>query len=135
MFYPAGIVVRNFSHALILLIKPIPGREEMNSAANLIESSAFAAQRSSSEDSLSNLDIKGDQTDTESRFAVIKLSAFDMWAMGVAITISGLFFAWNAGLEAGFGSYIIARFLISLAYIALVFCISELSSGLPFAGK
>ncbi len=41
---------------------------------------------------------------------------------------------WNAALVAGFGSFAVSLFVIGSAYVCLIFCVSELSSGLPFAG-
>jgi hypothetical protein len=35
---------------------------------------------------------------------------------------------------AGFGSFMVATFLIALAYVSLMLCSAELSSALPFAG-
>jgi amino acid transporter len=64
----------------------------------------------------------------------VSLKDYDMWALGITIVIGGQYFAWNAGLSAGFGSFFIATFLIASAYACLILCISELSSGLPFAG-
>lgn len=63
-----------------------------------------------------------------------KLRDYDMWALGITIVIGGQYFAWNAGLSAGFGSFGIATFFIATAYICLIFSIAELSSALPFAG-
>jgi ethanolamine permease len=57
-----------------------------------------------------------------------------MWALGITIVIGGQYFAWNAALVAGFGSFIIATALIATGYLCLSLCIAELSSGLPFAG-
>lgn len=88
-----------------------------------------------SDDSLNPcVEIKGDQAANDSAAGRLNLSGINMWSLGVCISVSGIFYGWNVGLEAGFGSYIIARVLVSSAYIALLLCISELSSGLPFAG-
>jgi ethanolamine permease len=46
----------------------------------------------------------------------------------------GQYFSWNAGLVAGFGSFLICTFLIGTAYICLCFCNAEVTSSLPFAG-
>ena len=64
----------------------------------------------------------------------LSLKDYDMWALGITIVIGGQYFAWNAGLSAGFGSFAIATFLIASGYGCLILCIAELSSGLPFAG-
>ena len=63
-----------------------------------------------------------------------KVQSFDLWALGITIVIGGQYFAWNVGLEAGFGSFALATFFIGTAYICLIMCVSEISSGLPFAG-
>lgn len=81
------------------------------------------------------LDVKGDQASDDNEVKRLNLSGFEMWALGTSISIGGVFYAWNVGLAAGFGSYIIARVFMSGAFIALACCIAELSSGLPFAGK
>lgn len=48
--------------------------------------------------------------------------------------IGGQYFAWNAGLSAGFGSFVIATILTGIAYVCLIFCCAETTSALPFAG-
>ena len=48
--------------------------------------------------------------------------------------IGGDYFSFNAGLAAGFGSYMIANILIGLAYIFLCTNNAEITSALPFAG-
>lgn len=80
------------------------------------------------------VEIKGDQAANDSAAGLLNLSSIDMWALGVCIAVSGTYYAWNVGFEAGFGSYVIARVLVSSAYVSLILSISELSSGLPFAG-
>ena len=62
------------------------------------------------------------------------LNSFDMWAVGITIVIGGQYFGWNVGLTAGVGSCFITFVLTSIGYICLVYCVAELSSGLPFAG-
>jgi ethanolamine permease len=62
------------------------------------------------------------------------LTSFDMWAVGITIVIGGQYFGWNAGLSAGVGSGLISLCISAVGYICLVYCLAELSSGLPFAG-
>ena len=62
------------------------------------------------------------------------LKWWDIWALGITVVIGGDYFSWNAGLTAGFGSFMIATILMGFAYISLCLCVSELSSALPFAG-
>ena len=64
----------------------------------------------------------------------LSLKDYDMWALGITIVIGGQYFAWNAALSAGFGSFFIATCIIASGYGCLILCIAELSSGLPFAG-
>jgi ethanolamine permease len=66
--------------------------------------------------------------------SIDSLNSFDMWAVGITIVIGGQYFGWNAGLSAGVGSSLISLCLVAIGYICLVYCIAELSSGLPFAG-
>jgi hypothetical protein len=65
----------------------------------------------------------------------ISLTTFDVWALGITIVIGGQYFAWNAGLSAGFGTFLVATVLIALAYVSLISCIAELSGAFPFAGE
>ena len=59
---------------------------------------------------------------------------WDICALGICIVIQGDYITWNAGLVAGFGSFMIATILVGFAYICFCFSVSELSSALPFAG-
>lgn len=80
------------------------------------------------------VEIRGDKAENDSAAGQLHLNSVHMWALGVCIAVSGTYYAWNVGLEAGFGSYVIARVFVSSAYVFLILSISELSSGLPFAG-
>lgn len=79
--------------------------------------------------------IQGDQFANTEVTKLLNLKGTDLWALGLTTAIGGHYFAWNAGLTAGFGSFLIALFLVSTAYFTVVLCIAELSSALPFAGK
>lgn len=58
-----------------------------------------------------------------------------LWALGVGAVISGDFFGWNFGLEAGgFGGLLIATVLITVMYVGLCFSIAEMSPALPHTG-
>jgi len=82
------------------------------------------------------LDIKGDQfSGNNEQTTLLNLSSLDMIALGLTTAIGGHYFAWNAGLAIGLGGFVIVLFLISTAFYALVLCMAELSSALPFAGK
>jgi hypothetical protein len=80
------------------------------------------------------LDIKGDELENEAEKARLNLGKLDMWFLGITIVIGGQYFAWNAGLTAGFGSYVLATAIVTGGYVALIFCSAELSGALPFAG-
>jgi len=81
------------------------------------------------------IDLKGDQFTNKEETQSLNLQSYDLIALGLTTAIGGHYFAWNAGLSAGFGSFLIALFLVSTAYYSVVLCIAELSSALPFAGK
>ncbi len=59
----------------------------------------------------------------------------DLWAFGITVVIGGQYFGWNESLVMGFGSFNIALFLISFAYLTLCLSLSELTSFVPFGGK
>ena len=80
------------------------------------------------------LDVKGEDYCDKVEVRRLGLTTVDMWCLGITIVIGGQYFGWNESLQAGFGSTLIATFLMATAYICLVFCIAELSSALPFAG-
>ena len=81
------------------------------------------------------INLKGDQFAGEADVITsLNLNGYDMMALGLTGAIGGHYFAWNTGLSAGFGSFIIALCFISSGFYCLVLCISELSSALPFAG-
>lgn len=77
------------------------------------------------------------QTERVSEYIVsqkLNLGLFDVWALGITVVIGGQYFSWNAGLSAGFGSYLISTVLMGTAYICLCLCNAEITSALPFAG-
>jgi len=61
-------------------------------------------------------------------------SVFDIWSLGITITIAGSYVSWNEGLACGFGGFSLAIACIGSAYLFLVCSISEMISALPFAG-
>lgn len=61
--------------------------------------------------------------------------AVSLWALGVGAVISGDFFGWNFGLDAGgFGGLLIATVIITVMYVGLCFSIAEMSPALPHTG-
>ncbi len=64
----------------------------------------------------------------------VSVTSYDLWALGITIVIGGQYFAWNAGLAMGFGSFMIGVFLIGLGYLCLTLCLAELAGSLPFGG-
>jgi ethanolamine permease len=70
----------------------------------------------------------------ESANIKLNLGTLDVWCLGTTIVIGGQYFSWNAGLSAGFGSYLISTVLMGIAYTCLCFCNAEITSALPFAG-
>ena len=81
------------------------------------------------------IELKSDQYGNGPQIQELNLNSWDMWCLGITLVIGGQYFGWNVGLTAGFGSFMIATVLIAIGYICLVFCVSELSSALPFPGK
>ena len=60
---------------------------------------------------------------------------WSLWALGVGAVISGDFSGWNLGFASGgWGGMAIATILVGLMYLALVFCIAEMSPALPHTG-
>ncbi len=60
---------------------------------------------------------------------------WSLWALGVGAVISGDFFGWNFGLEAGgFGGLLIATVIIAIMYIGMCYSIAEMSPALPHTG-
>ncbi len=58
-----------------------------------------------------------------------------LWALGVGAVISGDFFGWNFGLQAGgFGGLAIATIAITALYAGLCFSIAEMTAALPHTG-
>ena len=53
---------------------------------------------------------------------------------GITIVIGGQFFGWNAGLSAGFGSFLISLLFVGSGFICLICCNAEVWSVLPFSG-
>jgi ethanolamine permease len=54
--------------------------------------------------------------------------------LGLTIVIGGQYFSWNVGLVGGFWEYFLSTVLTGVAYLALVLCLSEMTSALPFSG-
>ncbi len=60
---------------------------------------------------------------------------WSLWALGVGAVISGHFSGWNLGLAAGgWGGMLIAGGIMAVMFLALSFCIAEMSAALPFNG-
>ena len=60
---------------------------------------------------------------------------WSLWALGVGAVISGDFYGWNLGIDAGgFGGLLIAGIVITIMYYGLCFSIAEMSPALPHTG-
>jgi ethanolamine permease len=58
-----------------------------------------------------------------------------LWGLGVGYVISGMYFGWNLGLEAGgSGGLAVATFFIIILYICFTFSYTELACAIPKAG-
>jgi len=58
----------------------------------------------------------------------------DIYSLGICIVVGGQYYGWMKSLVNGFGSAIIAMFLIGTAYVALILCNAEVTSALPMSG-
>src|SRR5687768_16372348 len=68
---------------------------------------------------------------TLTRYAGVLL----IWGLGVGYVISGEYFSWNFGFDAGgWGGFLIAAILMATMYFAMVLCISEMATSLPHTG-
>ena len=60
---------------------------------------------------------------------------WSLWSLGVAAVISGDFYGWNLGLDAGgFGGLLLATVIITVMYYGLCYSIAEMSPALPHTG-
>lgn len=60
---------------------------------------------------------------------------WSLWALGVGAVISGHFSGWNLGLAVGgWGGMLVAAGIMAVMFLALSFCIAEMSASLPFSG-
>ena len=60
---------------------------------------------------------------------------WSLWSLGVAAVISGDFYGWNLGLDAGgFGGLLIATIFIAAMYYGLCYSIAEMSPAMPHTG-
>jgi ethanolamine permease len=58
-----------------------------------------------------------------------------IWALGVGYVISGEYFSWNFGFDAGgFGGFLVATLLMATMYVLMIFCVSEMATSLPHTG-
>src|SRR5688572_10645168 len=60
---------------------------------------------------------------------------WSLWALGVGAVISGDFYGWNLGLDAGgFGGLLIAGVVITVMFYGLCYSIAEMSPAMPHTG-
>jgi ethanolamine permease len=58
-----------------------------------------------------------------------------IWGLGVGYVISGEYFSWNFGFDAGgFGGFLIATFLMIALYVLMIYGVSEMATALPTTG-
>ncbi len=61
-------------------------------------------------------------------------SIWDIYLLGIAVTMGGQFFSWNSGLDEGFWCFMVSTILMGIGYICLTLCLAEMMSTLPFTG-
>jgi ethanolamine permease len=81
-------------------------------------------------------ELPGGREDYFGRRKLRRHAAFwSLWSLGVAAVISGDFYGWNLGLDAGgFGGLLIATVIITVMYYGLCYSIAEMSPALPHTG-
>lgn len=57
-----------------------------------------------------------------------------LWALAMTAVLGGDFYAWNLGFRYGVGPFAVSTVLVTIVFVTLVYCVSELSSALPFSG-
>jgi ethanolamine permease len=58
-----------------------------------------------------------------------------LWGLGVGYVISGEFYGWHFGLNAGgFGGLLIATAIMATLYVTMIYSIAEMSTMMPVAG-
>jgi ethanolamine permease len=58
-----------------------------------------------------------------------------IWALGVGYVISGEYFSWNFGFDAGgFGGFLVATLLMIALYTLMIYGISEMATAFPVTG-
>jgi ethanolamine permease len=63
------------------------------------------------------------------------LRVIHVWALGVGVVITGMYFGWNYGLPVGGPvGVLIASLIVCVLYLSWVLALSELSVAMPFAG-
>lgn len=63
------------------------------------------------------------------------LGVIHIWALGVGVVITGMYFGWNFGLPVGGPiGVLVASLIVCVLYLAWVLALSELSVAMPFAG-
>src|SRR3989442_13298436 len=63
------------------------------------------------------------------------LGVVHIWALGVGVVITGMYFGWNFGLPVGGPiGVLVASLIVCVLYLAWVLALSELSVAMPFAG-
>src|SRR5438270_11514492 len=63
------------------------------------------------------------------------LKPIHLWAIAVALVISGEYFGWNYGWAAsGTIGFLIATLVVTVMYITFIFSYTELTTSIPHAG-
>lgn len=64
-----------------------------------------------------------------------KIGVAQITLFGVGIVISGHYLNWSVGLEAGYYGFLSGTLFIATGFIALMLCLAEITSAVPFTGK
>jgi ethanolamine permease len=100
-----------------------------NSVAEPSVRSQSSADSSTIKKKLNELEFKPTFTAEEYR-----ASKYDIGAYVVTTVIGGIYYGWNEGLHAGFGSYATSQCLVGLAYVIMGMSLAEIVSTVSFSG-
>lgn len=125
-------MIRSFFSSILGERGTLNGRDDARTQSSHGTSRSSTCRGGGDHDSYGGIGINDMEGETPRQ--KYKPAAFDVWCLGIVIVIGGQYFSFNEGLKAGFGSYLISTLLMGSAYACLIFCMAEMTSGLPFSG-
>lgn len=59
---------------------------------------------------------------------------WEIFALGIVLTVGGIHIAWNGALSSGFAETVVVFVVVSIGFLCLILCSSEMTGLLPFSG-